>query len=195
MAGRTGAQTTEFELAFRVERPHSKLEAGRPLEGPEAPLAAPPARPCAPLCPLESGCREERMARVLSLRGGFRSRQGRRGRKGCGRPLSLRAAEGKVKSYGDVARGPDEEERKRLGGGRYSCKGGSRVWSLRGDGRGGLGTGQALGPGFWTPALQPPQMGPCGRTLSRCPFHSCAACNAGSTKVSPESLPSVAHAL
>ena len=42
------------------------------------------------------------------------------------------------------------------------------------SGRGGLGTGQALGPGFWTPANPDSTDGPCGGTLNRCPFHSCA---------------------
>ena len=103
------------------------------------------------------------------------SRQGKRGRKGCREGLCpSRAAEGKIKSYGDVARGPDEEERKRLGGGRYSCKGGS---SLESQGRvEGVGGGQArpLAQGSGPLPLQPPQTGPCGGPLSRCPFHSCA---------------------
>lgn len=124
------------------------------------------------------------------------SRQGRRGRKGCREGLCpSRAAEGKIKSYGDVARGPDEEERKRLGGGRYSCKGGSRVWSLRGEWKGWAGDR----PGPWPRVLDP-----CHSSLHRwdpvegpsadAPFTP-VPCNAGSTKVSPESLPSVAHTL
>lgn len=124
------------------------------------------------------------MARVLSLRGGFREQARERGRKGCREGLCpSRAAEGKIKSYGDVARAQmRRKEEEEAGSGRYSCKG--RKQSLESQGRvEGVGWGQArpLAQGSGPLPLQPHRWDPVEGPSADAPFTP-VPCNAGSTR-------------